>query len=294
MTSAARVCVVGSINLDLVARLERLPGPGETVLATGYEEIPGGKGSNQAIGLARAGVSVSMIGAVGEDAAGTVMLDALRHEGIDVTGVRRRPVPTGRALIGVDDAAENSIIVVPGANASLTPDDLEDVSGSISQADGLLVQLEIPLDTVARALELAGPDTWTVLNPAPGRSLPAEILRRCRVVVPNEHEVQLLGGVSALFEAGVSWVIVTEGARGARLLGRDGSERRIEPFVVQPIDTTAAGDAFCAVVTARLASGDDIERAARAAAAAGALATLTPGAGPSLPTWSAVRSLLDA
>lgn len=293
MTTPAQVCVVGSINLDLVARVDRLAGPGETLLATGYEEIPGGKGSNQAIGVARAGAEVAMIGAVGDDEAASTMLAALDGEGVDTSGVLRRTGATGRALIGVDDRGENSIIVVPGANASLGPADLDAVGDRIARARAVLVQLEIPLDTVQRALEWAREDAWTVLNPAPARPVPGSILSRCRVVIPNEHEVAGLGGVSALLDAGVEWVIVTEGARGARLVGQDRDEVRIAPFPVDPVDTTAAGDAFCAMVTARLAAGDPIHRAARAGAAAGALATLTPGAGPSLPTWAAVQSLLS-
>ena len=204
--------------------------------------------------------------------------------------------PTGRALIGVSDDAENLIIVVPGANHALSTSDIDAASGVIARAKVVLVQLEIRLEVVQRAVELAGPDTLVVVNPAPAAQLPDELLAHVDVITPNEHEERLLGGASSLLSRGVGAVVVTEGARGARLVRTTG-EQRIAPYPVTPVDTTGAGDAFCGALSARLAQGGGmaaLPEALRAAAVAGALATQVKGAVPSLPHWDAVAAVLGA
>ena len=289
------VVVVGSANMDLVARVVRLPHPGETVSAHDYFEACGGKGANQAIAAARAGARTAFIGTVGSDAAGDTLRAAFVHDAVDVSLLATVREPTGRALIGVSDDAENLIIVVPGANHALSVDHIDAAAALLANAKVVLVQLEVRLAVVQRAVELAGHDTIVVLNPAPASERPDDVLRHVDVITPNEHEVALLGGAAALVARGVANVVVTQGARGALLVTRD-SETRIEPFAVTPVDTTGAGDAFCGVLSARLAVAGglaELALALRAAAVGGALATQTAGAVPSLPAWSQVAAALQ-
>jgi ribokinase len=285
------VCVVGSANLDLVARAVRLPGPGETVLGTDYAEHPGGKGLNQAVAAARSGAVTAFVGAVGADHAGERLRGVAAAEGIDVSALATSDAPTGRALIGVDDRAENSIIVVPGANGTVSADQ---VTTSTPTARVVLAQLEIPLEAVAAALTVGrATGARTVLNPAPAATLPVELLALCDIVVPNEHELDLVGGVDVLLAAGVGAVVITLGSRGVRVVTGD-STTDVTAFPVTPVDTTGAGDSFCGALSARLAAGDDLLDAVRYASAAGALATTVAGAVPSLPRADAVQALLTA
>jgi len=184
------VVVVGSANLDLVARTSRLPKPGETVSGSHFFEACGGKGVNQAIASARAGARTAFVGALGRDHAGETLLAALVKDGVDVSAVQRVSAPTGRALIGVSDDGENSIIVVPGANHAISIDDIEKHKSLISSAKVLLCQLEVPLSVVQRAFELAGPSTKRILNPAPAQTLSNSLLGVIDIVTPNEHEVE--------------------------------------------------------------------------------------------------------
>jgi ribokinase len=281
------VLVIGSANLDLVAGADRIPDPGETVLGTTYAEHPGGKGLNQAVAAARAGASVAMVGAVGDDDAGRTLLEVLRAEGVDAANVAVvAGVPTGRALITVAADGENSIVVVPGANATVR------APGAVRPARVALAQLEVPLETVTATLRAArDAGATTVLNPAPARQLPPELVAACDVLVPNEHEVAMLGGVDALLAAGVAAVVVTLGARGIDVVTADGTYHQ-PAFAVQPVDTTGAGDATCGALGARLATGDPIRDAVAFAAAAGALTTTAAGAVPSLPRREAIERLL--
>lgn len=281
------VCVLGSANLDLVANVPRLPGPGETVSGTAYHEYPGGKGLNQAVAAARAGARTAFVGAVGRDSAGDVLLAVMAEEHIDASRVQRVHEPTGRALIGVADSGENSIIVVPGANSTVG-------SATVPPAVVLLAQLEVPLVAVRTAFRSArAAGTITVLNPAPAQPLDEEMLRECDLVVPNEHELQLLGGVPRLLELGARAVVVTLGARGAELHTSEGVQA-VAPFAVTPVDTTAAGDSFCGALCARIAAGEQLPTALRFAAAAGALCTTRAGAVPSIPRLSEIEALLSA
>lgn len=281
------VCVIGSVNLDLVARVERLPGAGETVLGSTFTEHPGGKGLNQAVAAARSGASTALVGAVGDDHAGQTLRDIARHENIDVNGLAMADAPTGRALIGVDERAENQIIVVPGAN-SLVGDDVD-----VPLCRVALAQLEVPLSTVLTAFRSARLDgATTVLNPAPAAPLPDELLAVCDVVVPNEHELDLVGGADHLLSRGVGAVVVTLGARGVSIVDSAG-ERHVPAHRVTAVDTTAAGDAFCGALAARLAAGDDLDAAVRFAAAAGALATTREGAVPSIARRHEIEALLS-
>jgi ribokinase len=281
------VCVVGSANLDLVARCERIPEPGETLLGSDYSEHPGGKGLNQAVAAARSGARTTFVGAVGFDAAAEQLTGVMRADFIDISQLASVAEPTGRALISVSAAGDNSIIVVPGANAHVTGE-------RAPLAQVLLCQLEVPLDAVRTAMTdaRAGGST-VVLNPAPARPLGDDLLSLCDVVVPNEHEVELLGGVEHLLALGARAVVVTLGARGALLHTADGATP-IAPYRVTPVDTTGAGDAFCGALAARLAAGDELAEALPYASAAGALATTVEGAVPSIAHADAIRHLMAA
>jgi ribokinase len=286
------VVVVGSANLDLVATTHRLPGPGETVLGSDFAQHPGGKGLNQAVAAARAGASVAFVAAVGDDDAGLRLRSVAEDEGIDVAGVVvAAGATTGRALITVDERGENSIVVIPGANS------LARVA-SLPSATVVLAQLETPVETVIAAFTAArSAGSRTVLNPAPvpNDGLPPELLALCDVVVPNEHEVELLGGVDRLVAAGVGAVVVTRGAAGVTVTrAGDPATLSIAAFQVHPIDTTGAGDAFCGTLACGLATGADLPDAARRAAAAGALATTVAGAVPSLPVAAEIDRLASA
>ena len=287
------VVVVGSANLDLVARTSRLPKPGETVMGSHFFEACGGKGVNQAIAAARAGAKTAFIGALGRDHAGETLLAALVNDGVDVSAVQRVSVHTGRALIGVSDIGENSIVVVPGANHEITVTDIEKNKTLISAAKVLLCQLEVPLAVVQRAFELAGSSTTRILNPAPAQVLARELLSRVDVIIPNEYEVELLGGALHLLTLGVKTVIVTQGDKGAVVVDATGT-RQVDPIKVTPIDSTGAGDAFCGMLAARLAIGETVTVALRSAVIAGALATQIEGAVPSLPIWSMVQTKLES
>jgi ribokinase len=279
------VCVVGSANLDLVVHVPRHPAPGETLLGNGYAEHAGGKGLNQAVAAARAGSRTAMIGALGRDAAGDLLEGVLVEHGIDHRCVERVDAPTGRALITVSARGENSIVVVPGANALVTVDHLP-------RAAVVLAQLEVPIREVTAAMRAARENgSRTVLNPAPAATLPDELLDVTDIVVPNAHEVQMLGGAGALLDRGVRTVITTLGARGASIIDRDGM-RHVEAFTVMPLDTTGAGDAFCGMLASRLARGESVDDAVRLAAAAGALATTVAGAVPSIPTYEQAAALI--
>jgi len=287
------VVVVGSANLDLVARTPRLPRPGETVTGSQYFESCGGKGANQAIAASRAGARTAFIGAIGKDHAGETLRATFTSNNVDTTALQTVEVSTGRALIGVGDDGENSIIVVPGANHAITVGEIQQNARTISSARVLLCQLEVPIEVVQTAFSLAGTDTLRILNPAPAVPLTSELLALVDVIIPNEHELKLLGGADALLKHGIKTIIVTQGAQGATLITQD-AQTKIQPYVVVPVDSTGAGDAFCAMIAARLAIGEPMAEALKAAVVSGALTTLVAGAVPSLPIWSMVSSKLES
>ena len=280
------VCVVGSSNLDLVVTVSRHPTPGETLLGTTYHEYPGGKGLNQVVAATRAGAACAFVSALGDDTAGDRLAAVVAAEGIDTTKVQRRAgVATGRALITVDEHGENSIVVVPGANAALRP-------APLPAARVVLAQLEIPVEVVVDGfLQARAAGAVTILNPAPAAVLSDELLDRCTIVIPNEHEAEHLGGARRLFDRGVEAVVTTRGSAGVEVETPTG-HHLVEPFVVTPLDTTAAGDAFCGSFAVAIAEGADAFSAARFAAAAGALATTRVGAVPSLPHRGEIAALL--
>jgi ribokinase len=261
-----RVCVLGSLNLDLVTRVATHPSPGETVLGRGLARLPGGKGANQALAAARAGARTTMIGRVGADEAGTAYRRGLAERGVDVAEVTvAEDEPTGHALIAVDAHGENTIIVVPGANGTLT----NVPAAAIQAADVLLVQLEVPLTTVAAAVSVAvAAGVRVVLNPSPwSTDLPAEVLAAADPVVVNEHEATLLADRPA------GSVCVTLGRAGARWSGV-----AVPAPEVAVQDTTGAGDAFAGTLAAALAAGQNAEQALHTAVTAASEACTWPGA----------------
>jgi ribokinase len=271
--AAPHLTVVGSINLDLVAQAERLPRPGETVSGARFSRVPGGKGANQAVAAARLGAQVRMVGCVGRDELAEEALAGLREAGVDEAWLRK-DAPTGVALVTVDAAGETTIVVAPGANAELRPDELP-FGG---EADAVLCQQEIPPETVARAAELA---SRFFLNAAPAREGAPE----AELTVVNRLELEALGARRGL-------VCLTLGAGGAVLL-EDGEEvARAEPPAVEAVDGTAAGDAFTACLVVSLLEGRPHGESLRRACAAGALAASRFGAQTSLPTAEEVDSLL--
>ncbi len=276
---AVGVTVVGSVNLDLVAALPRLPDPGETLTATGLTRVPGGKGANQALAARRLGLPVRLVAAVGTDPEADLALELLRREGVGLDGIQRVTEPTGLALIAVDPAGETTIVVVPGANAALRIE-AEDVAG----ADAVLTVLEVPEHAVTTAAQHA--TGLFVLNAAPARPVPPEVLRRADLVVVNSAEYAAMTGLDA-----AQAVAVTYGARGAALL-RNGTEvATAAPPPVSAVDGTAAGDAFVGAAVAGLLGGlSDVDLLTRACAA-GALATTRSGAQPSLPTAAEIDAV---
>jgi ribokinase len=286
------VVVLGSTNLDLVARVDQLPQPGETISALGYSEHPGGKGLNQAVAARRAGADTAFITCVGSDNAGASLHRLIVSEGIAAC-VREVADPTGRAMICVDSSAENSIVVVPGANARLDIGVVDDNRHVLENCRVVLSQLEVPVESVAAGFAIArNAGARTILNPAPSRELDRDLLQLCDVVMPNQHELGNLGGASTLLDSGVRAVVITLGARGIRIVTREG-DIDVPPFAVRAVDTTGAGDAACGAFAAALAHGSDLAYAARRASAAGALAATREGAVPSLPYSEEVDALVD-
>ena len=292
------VAVVGSLNLDLVIRVAELPGPGETVSGGDLFRNPGGKGANQAVAAARLGRRVAMVGCVGDDQAGHELLASLEAAGVDGSGVRVvEGVPSGTACITVSEDGENQIVVSPGANARLTPDDVA-AAAAVRSAAVTLLQLEVPLETVAAAARTAG--GRVVLNPAPMRALPAELLGRIDVLVPNRVELARLAGgpvpqtvddaVRLAGRLAARAVVVTLGADGV-LVVEDGQDGHVPAVPIRPVDTTAAGDAFCGGLADALAGGASLQEAARRAVRVAAAACLRPGAQASLPTPADLEAL---
>jgi ribokinase len=284
------IALVGSINLDIVVGVDRHPAPGETVLGDDRQELPGGKGANQAVAAARLGAEVAFVGRVGDDDAGRRLRDGLAAEGVDVTHVRvDADAPTGVALIAVDRAGENTIVVSSGANARVSATDVEAARDVLANAAVTLVQHEVPEDAVAAAIASAG--GTVVLNPAPARPIVAPV----DVLVPNRGELEaLVGRAGAPVELArgleaARAVVVTLGSEGAVVVEGDLVERTPAPKV-DAVDTTGAGDAFCGALAQALDAGADLVEAARWAVRAAAASVATPGAQGGLPRRADVPS----
>ena len=297
------IVVVGSLNADLVVSTPHFPRPGETIQGEDLATIAGGKGANQAVAAARLGASVTMIGCVGADSFGSTLIENLKKNNVDVRHVRRDgSAATGTAIIIVDGNGENSIVLSPGANGRIGSDEVQ--PAAFVGAKLLLLQLEIPLETVLHAARIAKhKKVGVILNPAPACDLPDELLKMADYVVPNETELARLTGrevkdresleeaARSLVSRGAKNVIVTLGEKGALIANRSG-RKYVESYRVKPVDTTGAGDAFIGGMAAALLRGKSLKDAVQYACACGALATTKFGAQPSLPTTQEVKDFL--
>ena len=299
-----RVVVVGSLNIDLVIALDRMPDSGETVFGTRLEQHAGGKGLNQAVAAARLGSTVHMVGALGTDSAGEWLRQVVVSEGIADAAVVTVPGSSGTAVIEVDAHGANRIVVISGANDAVTGEQVEAALLALSDVAVVLTQGEVPTPAIEAAMRTGRAiGAKTVLNPAPVREYSAGLLALVDLIIPNEHEASLLTGLETgtsadatgaareLVSRGATCAVVTRGSRGA-VWATASQTGTCGAFRVQPVDTVAAGDAFCGGLVAALARGLSLSEALRWASAAGALATTVAGAVPSLPSRDAVEALV--
>lgn len=294
-----KIVVVGSINMDYVLKTEALPKLGETLSAKFFTTVFGGKGANQAVAAARLGAEVIMIGAVGSDSIGVELKDNLAHENINVTGVHAVDGASGVAMINVADNGDNTIVVYPGANAQLDTKWVKHHEALIKSADCLMVQLEVPIDTVMEAVKIASENGVKVIfNPAPAKPFPDEIFQYVDIITPNETELMKISGKEDIVEGarelitrGANSVVVTLGEHGSMFIDHE-KTYEAGSYKVNSIDSTAAGDAFNAALALKMIESDDIEKGLGFSNAVGALVTTKLGAQTSLPYIEEVEDFL--
>lgn len=291
-----KTVVIGSLNMDFAVQVKNAPGKGETMLADGMKLIPGGKGANQAYAAAKLGGHVTMLGAVGADTYGKVLSENLASVGVDVSHLKIvEDASTGIALVVVDQTGDNQIIVISGTNAQVDIPYIESKMDVIAQSDIVIMQLEIPLETVVYAAKAAKKlGKMVILDPAPARTdLPDELLANVDIIKPNEHELlAILGGgglsqqeaVRQLQQRGAAAVLVTMGEGGSCYYGADGTTVREDAVVVDAIDTTGAGDSYTAALAVAISEGADMAQAMRLASKVGAMVTTKAGAQTSIPS----------
>ena len=303
MPKRTSVAVVGSYNIDQTIRVPRIPAAGETIIGSGFTSGSGGKGANQALAAARAGAAVTFVARVGRDPVTEAAFADLAGEGVCTEHVFRDPKEaTGRAWIVVDTGGENAIVVAPGANARLLPGDIEAAAEAIEAAEVLLLQLEIPMETVVAAARIAhGAGTTVILNPAPARALGPELLRYVDIITPNVIEAEMITGIRPGDDAALAAVsrrlremggrdsLITLGARGV-FVSRDGGTCRVPAYPVEAVDTTGAGDVFTGCLAAFLPGRGDLCEAARLAAAAAAISVTRPGAQSAVPFLTEIEA----
>ncbi|MCW3078820.1 ribokinase [Segetibacter sp.] len=297
------IVVVGSTNTDMVIKANHLPAPGETILGGDFFLNPGGKGANQAVAAQRLGGNVTFIAKTGDDVFGKQSLQLFKNEGINTHLMVVDPVnPSGVALITLDKKAENTIVVASGANATLSPADLKNASNEISVAAAIIMQLEIPLETVAWVADLAkSHNVPVILNPAPACELPAALFEKISIITPNEKEAEMLSGIAItdlvsatqaahrIMARGVETVIITLGAKGA-FICTSKIEELVSAPVVEAIDTTAAGDVFCGALAVALSENQSLQEATAFACHAAALSVTKLGAQASAPSREEVAA----
>lgn len=309
MNHQPQIVVIGSLNADLVQKVDRLPKPGETIAGGSLETFSGGKGANQAVAAGRMGARTSMIGQVGDDSLSQILRESLRAAGVDHHAVGVSKTSTGSAIILVFPDGENLIVIAPGANATVTPDLAAERLRILQRGAFLLSQLEIPIESVERSLEVAkAHGATTILDPAPARELPVDLLRHVDYLTPNETESATLLGDSGLameddpaveraaeriLALGPKAVVLKLGARGCLIASTEGFHR-VPGFKVEAVDTTAAGDVFNGAFATAMAEGQPVPLAASFANAAAALSVTRPGAQDSVPSREAVDRFLHA
>ena len=296
------ICVIGSLNMDLVVNVDTMPKPGQTIIGSNFKEVPGGKGANQAVAMARLNGNVTMIGKVGEDGFGQTLINSLKNDKVDTTYIQTAKGATGVALITVDKNAQNSIVVSPGANFEVKEDDIDNNIEAIKNSDIVVLQLETPLDTIKYALNKAKElNKYTILNPAPAVKLDDEIIKNVDLLTPNETELEIISGVSIeneehiqkaaqiMIEKGVKELIVTLGSKGSLYINKEKSMFK-KAYKVEAVDTTAAGDSYTGALAVALSNDKTIEEAMDFASKVGALAVMKEGAQSSLPTLNEVEN----
>lgn len=299
-----KVLVIGSLNYDLVSVVKRLPKSGETIHSINYYENPGGKGANQAVAAARLGAAVHFIGKVGQDEHGDILLSSLKNNQINAETIRREG-STGKAFITVDQAGNNHITLMQGANYLITKEDIDQSMELFKESDIILLQLEIPLDVVAYAINVAHSlNKYIILNPAPSAKLDDEIFKKISLMVPNETELQELTGLqlhsieeietaaNTLLDKGIKDVVVTLGSKGSLYISKH-KTKKIEAFKTNVVDTTAAGDTYIGALAVELAKGRSMEDAMKFASAASAICVSKKGAMPSIPRLTEVEIFLE-
>lgn len=297
-----KICVIGSLNMDLVVKVETMPRAGQTLIGSDFKEVPGGKGANQAVAMARLGGSVSMIGKVGNDSFGKTLIEALKNDKVDTKYIHIEDGPTGVAMITVDKNAENSIVVAPGANYKVKEIDIDNNIDAIKDSDIVVVQLETPVDTIKYALNKAKElNKYTILNPAPAVKLEEDIISNVDLLTPNETELEILSGVKieneedilkaakVMISKGVKELIVTLGSKGSLYINKDKQIFK-NAYKVDAVDTTAAGDSFTGALSVSFANNKGIEEAMDFASKVGALSVMKEGAQSSLPTLEEVSN----
>ena len=296
------ICVIGSLNMDLVVNVDTMPKPGQTIIGSNFKEVPGGKGANQAVAMARLNGNVSMIGKVGEDGFGQTLINSLKNDKVDTTYIQTAKGATGVALITVDKNAQNSIVVSPGANFEVKEDDIDNNIEAIKNSNIVVLQLETPLNTIKYALNNAKElNKYTILNPAPAVKLDNEIIKNVDLLTPNETELEIISGVSIeteediqkaaqiMIEKGVKELIVTLGSKGSLYINKEKSMFK-KAYKVEAVDTTAAGDSYTGALAVALSQDKNIEDAMDFASKVGALSVLKEGAQSSLPTLEDVEN----
>lgn len=296
------ICVIGSLNMDLVVNVDTMPKPGQTIIGSNFKEVPGGKGANQAVAMARLNGNVSMIGKVGEDGFGQTLINSLKNDKVDTTYIQTAKGATGVALITVDKNAQNSIVVSPGANFEVKEDDIDNNIEAIKNSDIVVLQLETPLNTIKYALNKAKElNKYTILNPAPAVKLDDEIIKNVDLLTPNETELEIISGVSIeteediqkaaqiMIEKGVKELIVTLGSKGSLYINKEKSMFK-KAYKVEAVDTTAAGDSYTGALAVALSQDKNIEDAMDFASKVGALSVLKEGAQSSLPILEDVKN----
>jgi ribokinase len=295
-----KICVIGSLNMDLVVNVDEMPKKGQTLIGNSFKEVPGGKGANQAVAIARLNGDIRMLGKVGNDSFGQTLINQLKIDNVKTDYIEIENCASGVAMITVDKNAENSIVVAPGANFKVLKEDIDKNINAIKESDIIVLQLENPINTIQYALEKSKElNKFTILNPAPAVKLDDDVIKNVDLLTPNETELEILSGIkinsdedlkkaaNVMIEKGVKKLIVTLGSKGSLYIDKDNFTFK-KSYKVDAVDTTAAGDSYTGAIAVALSKDESIECAMDFASKVGALAVMKEGAQSSLPTLEEV------